>query len=60
MAELSSHSNRTPAAINTRYTHHERKRMSSQPHSNPYHTAKIIVLLPIKFYNAAIFYFVRL
>lgn len=30
MAELSSHSNRTPPAINTRYTHHKRKRMSSQ------------------------------
>ena len=50
IAEPSSHSNRTPPAINTRYTHQERKMMSAQNIKiTSFHIATIIILISTKF-----------
>ena len=55
IAEPSSHSNRTPPAINTRYTHQERKMRSAQN----IHIVTIIILISTKF-SISEFFFSRL
>ena len=57
IAEPSSHSNKTPPAINTRYTHQERKMISAQNIKiTSFHIVAIIILISTKFSTSEIFF----